>query len=178
MGAGKSSVGRALGDQLCWVFEDLDERIERAEGRTVAEIFRDSGEQAFRRAERAALEDVIEQLRRGVPRVVALGGGAFVKKENVALLEAFSVPTIFLDAPVEELWRRCCAQAEDAGVERPLLRSMEQFHTLHKARRKKYAKASLKIQTHGRPVKAIAAEIAEALGLKRIALRTEQGEAE
>jgi shikimate kinase len=178
MGAGKSSVGRALGDLLSWVFEDLDDRIERAEGRSVSEIFRDSGEQAFRRAERTALEDVIEELRNGFPRVVALGGGAFVKKENVALLTASSVPTIFLDAPVEELWQRCCAQAKETGAQRPLLRSMEQFRKLHEARRKRYAKASLKIQTHGRPVKAIAAEIAEALGLKKIALRTEQGEAE
>jgi shikimate kinase len=178
MGAGKSSVGQALGDLLCWVFEDLDERIERAEGRSVAEIFRDSGEQAFRRAERAALEDVIEELGKGVPRVVALGGGAFVKKENGALLKASSVPTIFLDAPVEELWQRCCAQAEETGAQRPLLRSMEQFRKLHEARRKSYSRASLKIQTRGRPVKAIAAGIAEALGLKKIALRTEQGEVE
>ncbi len=178
MGAGKSTVGQALGQRLSWVFEDLDERIERAEGRTVAEIFRDSGELAFRRAERAALEDVIEELARGVPRVVALGGGAFVKKENVALLKASSVPTIFLEAPVEELWQRCCAQAEEAGTQRPLLRSVEQFRKLYAARHKQYSKASLKIQTRGRPVETIVAEIAEALGLKRIALRTEQGEVE
>ena len=44
MGAGKTSVGRALGERLNWSFEDLDERIERREKRTVAAIFRDSGE--------------------------------------------------------------------------------------------------------------------------------------
>ena len=47
MGAGKSSVGRALGQRLNWVFEDLDDRIETREGRTVAEIFRDAGESEF-----------------------------------------------------------------------------------------------------------------------------------
>ena len=60
MGAGKSSVGAALGRRLNWIFEDLDDRIERRERRTVAEIFRESGEPAFRRAERSALQDVLE----------------------------------------------------------------------------------------------------------------------
>jgi shikimate kinase len=178
MGAGKSTVGQALGRELGWFFEDLDERIERREGRTVAEIFRDSGEQAFRRAERAALREVLDELSRGVPRVVALGGGAFVETENAALLKASSVPTIFLDAPVEELWRRCCMQADEAGTQRPLLRSVEQFRELYEARRKSYSKAFLKIQTSSRPVKTIVDEIAEALGLKKIVVRTEQGEAE
>ena len=178
MGAGKSTVGQALGRHLNWGFEDLDERIERREGRSVAEIFRDSGEPAFRRAERAALQDVIEELSAGVPRVVALGGGAFVRQENAALLEASSVPTIFLDAPVEELWQRCCTQAAEAGAQRPLLRSRKQFDELYAVRRKSYSKASLKIQTGSRAVRMVVAEIAEALGLKEIATRTEQGEVE
>jgi shikimate kinase len=183
MGAGKSSVGRALGQRLNWVFEDLDDRIETRERRTVAEIFRDSGESEFRRAERAALEQVLAELGGGIARIVALGGGAFVQKKNVARLKASSVPTIFLDAPVEELWQRCCAQASIAGTERPLLRSLEQFRKLHQVRRKSYSKATLKIQTGGRAVETIAAEIAETLGLRKkrlnkIELRTEQGEVE
>ena len=178
MGAGKSSVGRALGQRLNWVFEDLDDRIEAREGRTVAQIFEDSGEPGFRRAEHTALQQVIKELQSGGAKIVALGGGAFVQKENAILLEAAGVPTVFLDAPVEELWQRCCKQASEAGTERPLLRSMEQFRELYNARRKSYARASKKIQTGSRPVDVIAAEIAEALGLKMIAIRTEQGEAE
>lgn len=178
MGAGKSRVGRALGQRLNWIFEDLDDRIQTREGRTVAEIFRDSGEPEFRRAEHAALQHILEELRGGGARIVALGGGAFVQKENAALLKACGVPTVFLDAPVEELWRRCCTQAAENGAERPLLQSMEQFRQLYKTRRKSYAKASLKIQTGSRAVETIAAEIAKALGLKEIALRTEQGEVE
>ena len=178
MGAGKSSVGRALGQRLNWIFEDLDDRIQAREGRTVAEIFRDSGESEFRRAERAALQDVLRELTGGGFRIVALGGGAFVQKENAALLKASSVPTVFLDAPAEELWQRCCTQANAAGAERPLLRTMEQFRELYEARRGGYSKASVKIQTGGRAVETIVAEIAETLGLKEIALRTEQGEVE
>ena len=178
MGAGKSSVGPALGQQLNWSFEDLDDRIAAREGRTVAEIFRDSGEAEFRRAEHAALEHVLFELQGGGARIIALGGGAFAQKENAALLKASGVPTVFLDAPVEELWRRCCIQRGEAGTERPLLRSLEQFRELYQTRRSSYAKATLKIATGSRPVEAIAAEIAESLGLKKIALRTEQGEVE
>jgi shikimate kinase len=178
MGAGKSSVGRALGLRLNWIFEDLDDRIAAREGRSVPDIFRDSGESAFRRAEHAALQQVLEELRSGMARVVALGGGAFVQKENADLLQASGVPTVFLDAPVEELWQRCCSQAAEAGVERPLLQNMDQFRKLYETRRGSYSRASLKVQTGNRPVEAIAAEIAKMLGLKEIALRTEQGEVE
>jgi shikimate kinase len=178
MGAGKTSVGRALGRRLNWVFEDLDDRIEQREGRTVAEIFRDSGESAFRQAEHAALRQVLEELQGGVARIVALGGGAFVQKGNADMLQAAGMPAVFLDAPVEELWRRCCKQADEAVAERPLLKSAAQFRKLHESRSKNYLKASLKVETGGRTVDAIAAEIADILDLKGIALRTEQGEVE
>jgi len=178
MGAGKSSVGRALGQRLNWVFEDLDDRIEAREGRSVAEIFRDSGESEFRRAEHAALEDVLGELRGGGARIIALGGGSFVQNENAELLQAAGVPTVFLDAGLAELWQRCCAQAAESGVERPLLRSREQFRELYQKRRRSYAKASVTILTGGRPVAAIAAEIAEKLKLREIVVRTEQGEVE
>jgi len=178
MGAGKSSVGRALGQRLNWIFEDLDDRIEQHERRRVAEIFRDSGEDPFRRAENLALQQALEQLRGGVSRIIALGGGAFAQKANVALLKAADVRTVFLDAPVEELWQRCNKQAEETGAERPLLRDMEQFRKLYKSRRASYLKASLNIETGSRTVEAIAAEIEQALGLKGIDIRTEQGEVE
>jgi shikimate kinase len=178
MGAGKTSVGRALGQRLNWIFEDLDDRIQSREGRTVAEIFQDSGETEFRRAEHAALQHVLQELRGGGARIVALGGGAFVQKENATLLKAFSAPTVFLDAPIEELWQRCCTQASETGAERPLLRSVEQFRKLYETRRNSYRKAALKVQTGKRTVESISAEIEQKLGLKKIALRTEQGEVE
>ena len=65
MGAGKTGVGRALGQRLNWLFEDLDDRIERSAGRTVAEIFRASGEKAFRLAERASLLEILKDLQAG-----------------------------------------------------------------------------------------------------------------
>ena len=178
MGAGKTSVGRALGQRLNWVFEDLDDRIAARERRTVAEIFRDSGESEFRRAEHAALQHVLRELRSGGARIVALGGGAFVQRENAALLKASSLPTVFLDAPVEELWQRCCLQASQSGTERPLLRTLEEFRQLYETRRSGYSGTLLQIQTRSRTVETVAAEIAEALGLTKIEMRMEQGEVE
>ena len=49
MGAGKSSVGAALGEHLGWSFRDLDAEIERREGRNIRDIFLLSGEGAFPR---------------------------------------------------------------------------------------------------------------------------------
>jgi len=167
MGAGKSSVGRALAKQLCWTFEDLDDRIEQREGRKVPEIFRDSGEVGFRRAEHAALKELLRELRAGVQRIVALGGGAFVQKENARLVEAGAVPTVFLDAGVEELWRRCRQQAEQQGIERPLLGSLERFGELYEARRQHYLNASFRQETGGKSIQEIAAEVMQTLGLDR-----------
>jgi len=178
MGAGKSSVGRALGKRLNWVFEDLDDRIEKSEGRRVAEIFRDSGEDGFRKAEHAALREALEDLRRGSFRVIALGGGAFVQKPNLTLLRESGIPTVFLDAPVEELWRRCCRQASTIEAERPLKKDLQQFRKLYGSRVKGYRKASVRIETAGRGVNTIAAEIVKKLSLRKIAIRTERGDVE
>jgi shikimate kinase len=178
MGAGKTMVGRVLGERLNWAFEDLDNRIERREGRTVADIFRDSGESEFRLAEHNALKSVLDELKNGAVRIVALGGGAFVQAHNAALLKAANAPTVFLEAPVAELWQRCCDQASLTGAQRPLLQDRDQFQGLYENRRFSYAKASHRIQTGKRSIEAIAAEIEQVLGLKKIPVREEQGEVE
>jgi len=172
MGAGKSTVGRALSERLGWTFEDLDERIERREGRRVHEIFRAAAESGFRRAEHAALKALLRELHAGTERIVALGGGAFAQPRNARLIEAGlidtgDIPTVFLDASVEELWRRCRQQAEQTGIDRPLLGGLESFRKLHQARRPHYMKASFRQETAGKTVERIAAEVVQALGLNR-----------
>jgi shikimate kinase len=178
MGAGKSTVGRALGQRLNWVFEDLDDRIEHREERRIAEIFRDLGEPAFRRAEVAALKQVVGEMQGGVSKIVALGGGAFAQRENVALLKTAGALTVFLDAGVEELWERCGKQAAESASERPLLQDRKRFQRLYESRRAHYQKAALHVRTSRRTIDAIAAEIEQLLDLKPIATRTEQGEVE
>lgn len=166
MGAGKTTVGRTLANKLGWVFEDLDDRIERRERRMVPEIFRHSGEAAFRRAEHSALEELLTLPDIHEGKIIALGGGAFVLKDNCLLIESAGVSTIFLDAPVDELWRRCCAQDEQHAINRPLLGNLENFRDLYRARRPYYLKAALTHQTGGKTAEQIAAEIIQALGLE------------
>jgi shikimate kinase len=165
MGAGKSTVGRVLASRLGWTFEDLDVRVERLAGRTVAEIFRDSGEAAFRQTEHAALQELLKEVSNGEQKVIALGGGAFVQEECVRMISAAQIPTVFLDAPVEELWQRCMRQTEILGLQRPLLASAENFQELYEKRRPHYLKAELRQATSGKPVEKVAAELSEWLGL-------------
>jgi shikimate kinase len=177
MGAGKTSVGRALGQRLNWVFEDLDDRIVAHEGRTVAEIFRDSGETEFRRAEHEVLQELLNELRGGVYKIVALGGGTFVQPENHKVIRESGILTAFLNASLPELWRRCVEQ-RNMDTQRPLQSSENRFRELHKERLRFYKTADKRFDTEGKSVETIAAEIAERLGLRALAMRTEQGEAE
>jgi shikimate kinase len=161
MGAGKSSVGLALSRRLGWPFEDLDERVEFQERRSVEQIFQHSGEAAFRQAEHAALRSLIRELG-PAPKIVAMGGGAFAEANNAALLEDAGLQAVFLDAPVEELFRRCQEQPSN----RPLRRNLEEFRRLHEARRPCYLKAALRIETSGKDIERVAEEAIECLGLR------------
>jgi len=165
MGAGKSSVGPGLAEHMGWRFEDLDHRIEQREKRRIAEIFSNAGEVGFRRAEHEALQELLQELRSGSKKVVDLGGGAFVQKANIGLIEAANLPTVFLDAGVDELWDRCRRQSEKQGMERPLLGSVEGFRELYEKRRQHYLRASLRLETGGKAVADIVAELIQALDL-------------
>jgi len=151
MGSGKSTVGKELAERLGWDFVDLDKRIESRESRTVAEIFRHLGEPAFRLAETAALCDLTESLQRD--SVVALGGGSFVLEKNRQLIRQW--PTIFLEAPVDELWRR---SSEEEDI-RPLRHSREQFAELYADRVPFYRQAALTVETAGKSLASICGEI-------------------
>jgi len=161
MGAGKTSVGRVLAARLGWRFIDLDDRIEAREGRTIGEIFEESGEAAFRKVESAELRALMDDLDR-TPKVAALGGGAFVQPENAALLRESAAPTVFLDASVDILTERC----GPAVGARPLFRDRKSFRALHDARRPAYLGATLRVDTAGKSIDAVADEIITRLGLQ------------
>lgn len=84
MGSGKSTLGPLLAQRLHVPLVDLDQKIEQAAGKSIPEIFRDTGEQGFRDIETACLEEVLS-----VPgaEVICLGGGTPVRKKNRELLE-------------------------------------------------------------------------------------------
>ena len=156
MGSGKTSVGRKLARKVRADFVDVDERIERAAGKAIRDIFAAEGEPAFRERERAALREALS-----VPgRVVATGGGAFLDEGNRALLSAYA-PVVYLEARAETLLARLPA---DSG--RPLLRGDDRARVVRDllARRLPgYRKADHTVVTDGLTVREVADRVVELL---------------
>ena len=159
MGAGKTTVGLALAIRLGWRFEDLDDVIQAREGRSVEQIFQQQGEPAFRDLERLVIREVITA--KSEPLVLALGGGAFVEQQVQDILQAAGIPAVFLDAPVEELFRR----SDQPEVVRPLRQDRERFSELYERRRPAYLKAELRIETEGKAIARVVEEIISGLNL-------------
>ena len=111
MGSGKSSVGRVLARELEVDFTDTDDVVERRAGMSIDGIFQSRGEADFRTMEHNVLGDV---LRRG-PQVVACGGGAILLEQNRELVESAGI-VVWLWAPLDE-----CLQRAAVGT-RPLLK--------------------------------------------------------
>ena len=159
MGAGKTTVGQALAARLGWKFADLDRLIEAREGQSIEGIFKNSGEAGFRRLEHSLLLQSINSSTEGV--VLALGGGAFAQPEIRELLESAHIPTVLLNASVEELFQRC----EQPDVVRPMRGNLENFRALYERRQAAYQEASLHIDTGGKKIASIVEEIIAGLQL-------------
>jgi shikimate kinase len=153
MGAGKSTVARALGRRLDWRVEDIDDRIEAREGRTVAAIFAREGEGYFRAVERKVLVDVFP-LRH---TVVATGGGTFVDPENRAAINRDGL-SVWLDVPLPELIRRLPADGR-----RPLAADREQLERLYAVRTLAYQQAALRLDAGSTPVEGLVEQVLDAI---------------
>ncbi len=166
MGSGKSTVGRLLAGRLGWSFADLDERIARAAGMPIPEIFAREGEPAFRRRETEALRAAAAERR----TVLATGGGAACRDENLTLMLGAGHVAALAVSPAEAVRRAGAVSG------RPLLDGaadpVEAAAGLLAARQPFYARAHWRIETEGRAPADVAAEIA-ALVAARAAARRE-----
>jgi shikimate kinase len=158
MGVGKTSVGRRLAQTLQLPFCDADEEIERAAGRSVADIFAELGEPEFRAGERR----VITRLLGEPPHVLATGGGAFMNPETRALLLERAL-VVWLKADLDVLVRR--VGRKDT---RPLLRGRDPREVLGRLMTERYpayAQAHLTVETgdtpHGSAVDLVLSAIRE-----------------
>lgn len=164
MAAGKTTIGKTLAQRLGQPFVDLDNVIEELERATVAEIFSRSGQAVFRNSETEALGHVLERQKKSF--ILALGGGAYSRKENRELLAKEHAHCIFLTASNDELWKRATAVG---APERPMIRDRAAFDALLAARMPDFKRAQWEISTAGRTVEESAAEIEKSLRSEGIA---------
>ena len=130
MGAGKTTVGRALAGRLGVPFRDSDLVIEERAGRPVSQIFAEDGEPAFRDLEHKVIADLLD----GSDGVLALGGGAVQRADTRSLLSG--VPVVYLRVSHAEAMRRV---GGDQG--RPML-ARPDVARLHAERDPQYAAAA------------------------------------
>ena len=151
MGAGKTTVARLLADAWGTTMRDTDRDVEAGEGREIADIFVDSGEDAFRALERAAVADALATH----DGVLALGGGAVLDEGSRQLLAGHEV--VFLRVGLSDAVKRV-----GLGTARPLLLGnvRGRIKTLLDERTPVYESvATLVVDTDGRTPEDVAQEI-------------------
>ena len=127
--SGKSTLGKKIADALHYRYVDTDKLIVRDEGRSIPEIFAQSGEDYFREAERR----VLRTIRPGDSTVVSTGGGMPCFNDNISYINASGI-SVFLDVPVAILVQRILAHgAEDRPLNNPtdpdLFSTLQQRYT-------------------------------------------------
>jgi shikimate kinase len=156
MGAGKTTVAGLLAAAWGTTVRDTDHDVEAAEGRTVSDIFVDSGEDAFRALERVAVAEALA----GHDGVLALGGGAVLDPRTRELLAGHSV--VFLRVGLSDAVKRV-----GLGTSRPLLLGnvRGRIKALLDERAPVYESvATLVVDTDGRSPEDVAEEILATLG--------------
>ncbi|MCW2595809.1 MAG: shikimate kinase [Pseudonocardiales bacterium] len=156
-GAGKSTSGRRLAKILAVPFADSDDLVEAATGRGVRAIFAESGEDAFRALEAAAVTEALTQF----DGVLALGGGALTTPATRAALQASGAPVVVLRATLETLGDRI-----GDGRSRPLLTDDPPARLAALAEQRKHLYdeiAAFTVDTDGRTPGQVAATVAARL---------------
>ena len=146
-GAGKSTLGQRLAQELGYVFVELSRVIENLAGCSISEIHGLYGPEAYRRYERRALEDCLAQY----PHVVMATPGGLVSEESTFNLMLAQCFTIWLQATPEDHMARVLAQ----GDTRPMSASTEAMQDLRRilsSRSPFYAKADLHFDTSLQPL--------------------------
>lgn len=142
MGSGKSTVGRKAAKALEYQFLDTDALIEQEEGRTIAKLFEEKGEDYFRKKE---TETICRLLTEKKGRIIATGGGLPMKEENAGLLKQLGT-VVYLKAETDTLLNRL-----SGDTARPLLQEgdlREKIETMLEVRNPVYERcADVVLQT-------------------------------
>jgi XRE family aerobic/anaerobic benzoate catabolism transcriptional regulator len=143
-GAGKSTIGRMLAEELGCPFLELDKEIERQSGMALGELFEMFGQATFRKVERTALETTLANHE----RFVLATGGSLVTEPSTFELLLSSCLTVWVRAHPDVHMQRVV----DQGDLRPMAgnaRSMDDLHAILSSREPLYTKADLVLDTTG-----------------------------
>jgi shikimate kinase len=152
MGTGKSTVGRLVAEQLHFEFLDTDEVIESRTHKSIAAIFADDGEPAFRRHEAELIAELSSRQR----LVLSTGGGLGANPDNIASLKRHAL-VVCLWASPDTIWERVRGQTH-----RPLLKEADpptKIRQLLAAREPFYKLADVLLNTELRSLKEVAQQV-------------------
>lgn len=156
-GTGKTVVGKTLAQRLCREFIDADDYLEEKAGKSIAKVFAEGGEAAFRKMER----EIIEELSSRDGIILAAGGGAVLDERNVKNLKKNGL-IFLLEADADTIERRL-ASDKKTGSQRPPLTDKsfrEEIRSLLEFRKPYYEKtADHKINTSTSSTKEVVEEI-------------------
>lgn len=116
MGSGKTTAGKALAPLFKTRCIDLDEYLEKKEGRSIQQIFESEGEEKFRELETLYLQELLKLKE---PHVFSLGGGTVCFYDNLEKIKSVGL-LIYIDLPVEVLATRI----KESSNSRPLLKEL------------------------------------------------------
>ncbi|QDV74991.1 shikimate kinase [Botrimarina mediterranea] len=156
-GSGKSTVARLLAERLGWASIDSDDEVEREAGKSIAAMFAEDGEPAFRDLE----ERVVASLCNRDKTVIALGGGAVLREASRRRMTAAG-QVVYLTAPAATLAARIAGDATTASRRPSLtgLAGLEEVERVLAVREPIYREcATVAIDVDGRAPEAIADEI-------------------
>ncbi|GBE03491.1 MAG TPA: 3-dehydroquinate synthase [Nitrospirae bacterium] len=170
MGTGKTSVGKEISRKLGYRFIDTDVLIEKREGRAISVIFKENGEDYFRKLEEAVIEVVSKEMN----VVIATGGGVIKNRKNVKNLRREGI-IIWLKASPEIILKRIMTE----GGKRPLLEVEEPLNEVNKLLNERmglYKQGDTSFDTDYITSEEAAEEIIEKLGLDSETVSVSLGE--
>ena len=139
MGVGKTTIGKRLAKKLNYAFVDIDKIIEKQEGESISSIFKNRGEDYFRKLE---TEQTLKELKKD-KSVISLGGGAFLNSSIRQFSKKNSI-SFWLDVPTETLLKRL-----KKSKNRPVLgkeKTGDSIKKIYFIRKKFYNKADYRIK--------------------------------
>lgn len=154
-GAGKSTIGDALGNRLKCSFYELDRRLEEEAGTSLAALFGERGEQDVHELEARALARLTEQPNQRA--VIAVGGSIVERPRSFALLRSLST-TIWLKASPQDHWSRVRKQG-DLRPMRGRPDALAELDAMWKRRKRQYERADKTVDTSGASVEETVREI-------------------